>query len=59
MSGNNKRTADNADLDELMNWSKFKVVELRGELEARGLSTAGKKAELIERLEDDDALDIE
>ncbi len=32
--------------------AKLKVVELRTELENRGLETEGKKAELVARLED-------
>jgi ribosomal protein L22 len=36
-------------------WDSLKVDELREELEARGLPKSGTKAELVERLEDDDA----
>ena len=36
-------------------WSELTVDELKSELEARGLTKSGKKDELIERLEEDDA----
>jgi ribosomal protein L22 len=36
-------------------WDSLKVDELRDELEARGLPKAGKKDELVARLEEDDA----
>jgi ribosomal protein L22 len=36
-------------------WESLKVDELKAELEARGLPKSGNKAELIERLLDDDA----
>src|SRR4051812_14004809 len=36
-------------------WESLKVDELKAELEARGLPKSGTKAELIERLLDDDA----
>jgi len=36
-------------------WESLKVDELKAELEARGLPKSGTKAELIERLVDDDA----
>jgi len=41
-----------------VNWSEYTVAELKGELEARGLSKAGKKGDLVARLEasDDGAL---
>jgi hypothetical protein len=44
-----------------MNWSKFTVAELKGELEARGLSKAGKKGDLVARLEasDDGTLPVD
>ncbi len=35
-------------------WESLKVDELRDELEARGLPKSGTKAELVERLEDDE-----
>jgi large subunit ribosomal protein L22 len=35
-------------------WESLKVDELRDELEARGLPKSGMKAELVERLEDDE-----
>ncbi|KAK3400092.1 hypothetical protein B0T20DRAFT_176408 [Sordaria brevicollis] len=35
-------------------WSKYTVVDLRQELKSRGLSQAGKKADLVERLTVDD-----
>jgi ribosomal protein L22 len=35
-------------------WESLKVDELRDELEARGLPKSGSKAELVERLEDDE-----
>jgi ribosomal protein L22 len=36
-------------------WESLKVAELQEELEARGLPKSGKKAELVARLEEDDA----
>lgn len=36
-------------------WSRLKVVELKEELKRRGLAIAGKKTELVARLEEDDA----
>src|SRR4051794_25734120 len=36
-------------------WESLKVDELKAELEARGLPKSGNKAELVERLLDDDA----
>jgi ribosomal protein L22 len=36
-------------------WDSLKVAELQEELEARGLPKSGKKAELVARLEEDDA----
>jgi ribosomal protein L22 len=36
-------------------WEALKVAELQAELEARDLAKSGKKAELVERLEEDDA----
>jgi ribosomal protein L22 len=36
-------------------WATLKVAELQAELEARELPRSGKKAELVERLEEDDA----
>jgi large subunit ribosomal protein L22 len=36
-------------------WGELTVDELKAELEARGLTKSGKKDELIERLEEDDA----
>jgi large subunit ribosomal protein L22 len=36
-------------------WSSLKVAELQDELEARGLAKSGNKAELVARLEEDDA----
>jgi ribosomal protein L22 len=36
-------------------WESLKVDDLRDELEARGLPKSGTKAELVERLEEDDA----
>jgi ribosomal protein L22 len=36
-------------------WESLKVAELQAELEARGLPKSGKKAELVARLEEDDA----
>jgi ribosomal protein L22 len=36
-------------------WQALKADELRGELEARGLSRSGKKDELVARLDEDDA----
>ena len=36
-------------------WESLKVAELQAELEARGLTKSGKKAELVARLEEDDA----
>jgi ribosomal protein L22 len=36
-------------------WDSLKVAELQAELEARGLPKSGKKAELVARLEEDDA----
>ena len=36
-------------------WESLKVAELSEELEARGLPKSGKKAELVARLEEDDA----
>ena len=36
-------------------WNSLKVAELQAELEARGLTKSGKKAELVARLEEDDA----
>jgi hypothetical protein len=35
-------------------YTSLTVAELRGELETRGLSTVGNKAELVERLQEDD-----
>lgn len=55
MPGNNKRKADEANLDDAKDWSKLKVTELKEELESRGLAITGKKADLIERLEQDSA----
>ena len=42
----------------LVDWSSYKVVDLRSELQARGLPTAGKKAELVAALEASDALQL-
>lgn len=36
-------------------WNKLKVVDLKAELKQRGLSTAGRKEELAQRLADDEA----
>ncbi len=35
-----------------VDYSKMKLTELRAELESKGLDSKGKKAELVERLED-------
>ena len=40
--------------EEEVDWSTFKVVELRAELKSRSLNTKGRKAELIARLEEHD-----
>ena len=37
-----------------MDYNKMKVAELRSELSKRGLETSGLKADLVQRLEDDD-----
>ena len=37
-----------------MNWSRLKIADLKDELKKRGLSTQGKKADLVERLEESD-----
>ena len=36
---------------ETKNYKKMKVAELKKELKEKGLSTAGKKADLVKRLE--------
>jgi hypothetical protein len=53
--------ADSADLAEVPtdddgnpDYSKMKNADLEAHLKARGLSTAGNKEEMVERLEDDD-----
>ncbi len=37
-----------------VDYSEWKVAELRDELDARGLDTDGNKADLVARLEEDD-----
>lgn len=44
-----------AEKSEPTGWAAMKVVELRDELEKRGLSTDGNKGDLVARLEDDDS----
>lgn len=38
----------------MTDWAKFTVVELKEELRSRGIPTAGRKAELVARLSEDD-----
>jgi hypothetical protein len=44
-----------APADQGADYGAMTVAELQAELEARGLPTSGLKAELVQRLQDDDA----
>jgi SAP domain-containing protein len=48
-----------SDEDDVPEYSEWKVEDLRAELKARDLSSAGTKADLIARLEADDAEESE
>ena len=48
---NKDETVTNKKEENSKNYKKMKVAELKAELEERGLSTTGKKADLIKRLE--------
>lgn len=50
-----EQTADPTDEDEVAPYEQWNVDDLKEELANRGLTTTGKKAELVSRLEEDDA----
>jgi hypothetical protein len=61
MPDTKKRKVTEAALDEEpvdVDWSAYKVTELKIELEKRGLSKAGNKSELVQRLYDSDAAEV-
>jgi hypothetical protein len=53
-SGAAEQPVEEEEEEEEVDWSTFKVVELRAELKSRSLNTKGRKAELIARLEEHD-----
>ena len=52
VTGNKRKRADAK--SEVHDWSSAKVAELKAELQRRGLDTSGKKADLVQRLMNDD-----
>ena len=58
ISGRDKRFSQpdtDGKVEEKKNWKKFTTAKLKVELQARHLSIAGEKADLVERLESNDA----